>query len=769
MDLENTMLQYRTPLLQLEENGSTRDGPVSAELSLADVLNMVIGFIRRQFLIILSVVPLTVGLGIIYLRTTPPLYTAEAKILIDTGKVQISNQPVFGDGPVNLAIVDSQIEILKSDNFALSLIKKLHLTQDPEFANPNQGLFSRTLNRLLNRFGSKATKKESDPDSQERALAVFIKRLAVNHVAATYIIDIQFQSTNPGRAAELANAVAEAFVRDQIEARYETIGRAAGWLQDRLTELRVQASAAEHAVVDYKTKHNIVDTGGRLINEQQLNEINTALIKARADMVEAKARLDRVSQIVSNNDLDPSAVEVATVADALHNEIIIKLRQQYLELAQRESLFSNRLGRDHLAVVNIRNQMRETRRSIFDEFRRIAGAYKSEYDIAKERENSLQASLAATVAGSQSTNAAQIELRQLESSAQSYRALYDSFQKRYTDFAQQQSFPLTEAQVTRALPPSASSSPKYVKILAMATAGGFAIGFAMALLREIADRVFRTSKQVETRLRTECVAMLPMLKPARKDAFHVNKKNVTSGAATRVVAPNRNLCRHVVDSPLSQFTEAIRAIKLTIDIGSGVKSSKVIGITSSLPDEGKSTISASIAQLCAQSGARVILVDCDLRKRSLSYDLAPNATVGMLEVITEVAKFDEVVWSDPSTKLAFLPVVVESRLAHTSEILASAAMKGLFNRLREKYDYVIVDLSPLAPVVDVRAAAHLLDSFLLVLEWGKTKIDVVEHALNTSRGVYDKLLGVIMNKVDFARLGRYEYSTYYSRYGYYVE
>ena len=133
------MLQYRAPLVQLEESGSTHDVPFSAEPSLAEHLATVIGFIRRQFPIIFSVVPLTLGLAVAYLYTTPPRYTAEARILIDTGKVQVSNQPVFGESPVNMAIVDSQIEGLKSDNFALSIVRSLHLAQDPEFVGSNQG------------------------------------------------------------------------------------------------------------------------------------------------------------------------------------------------------------------------------------------------------------------------------------------------------------------------------------------------------------------------------------------------------------------------------------------------------------------------------------------------------------------------------------------------------------------------------------------------------------------------------------------------------
>ena len=169
----------------------------------------------------------------------------------------------------------------------------------------------------------------------------------------------------------------------------------------------------------------------------------------------------------------------------------------------------------------------------------------------------------------------------------------------------------------------------------------------------------------------------------------------------------------------------------------------------------------------------MILVDCDLRHPSLSQELVPNATAGLIDIITGSASLEEVIWTDPSTKLSFLPVVVKSRLTHTSEILASDALRRLFDRLRGSYDYVIVDLSPLAPVVDVRSTAHLLDTYVFVIEWGKTKIDVVEHALNGARGVYDNLLGVVLNKVDLKRFMRYEshrrdyyYNRHYARYGY---
>ena len=627
------MLQiYNSPSVQVREGGSTHDVPYSAELSAADLLAKVIGFIHRQFPVILSVVLLTIGLAAVYIFTTPPLYSAEARMMFDTGKVQLFEHSILGQDPVNSAMMDSQLEILKSENFALSVIENLHLTEYPEFAEFHGGLIG---NLVSNLFKSNKNETKSELEVTRRVMRAFEDRLTVSRVGMAYVIEIGFKSIDPVGAAQIANAVADTFIADQVEAKYHTIRNTAAWLQDRLNELRGQASAAERAVVEYKTKYSIVDSGGRLTNEQQLTELNTALVKARADTVEAQARLDRLSQILRSDDFNPEATELAAVTDTLHSDIISKLRQQYLELAQREALFSNRLGANHLAVVNLRSQMREIRRSILDQMKQIAAAYNSDYDIAKVREDSLEKSVAATITGSQATNKAQIDLRQLESAAQTYRALYDNFQQRYMDSVQQQSLPMTEARIiTRASRPSAKSSPKSLLILAAATMGGLVLGLGLAMLREIFDRAFRTDKQVEAQLKTECVSLVPMIKPGAK-AAPVGTRAAADLAASRIIAPNAGLLRYVIDSPLSPFAESIRAIKVNVDADGAARSNKVVGITSSLPNEGKSTIAASLAQLSAHGGARVILVDCDLRKPSLSQELVPNATPGLIDVITE--------------------------------------------------------------------------------------------------------------------------------------
>jgi polysaccharide biosynthesis transport protein len=312
-------------------------------------------------------------------------------------------------------------------------------------------------------------------------------------------------------------------------------------------------------------------------------------------------------------------------------------------------------------------------------------------------------------------------------------------------------------------------------VLGLALLGGIGFGAGLALLRELLDRVIRTNRQIQSALNAECLALvpsIPMIKPGTKAVVPVSIRTAAYPIASRIIAPNPSLLRYVVDSPLSSFAESIRAVKMSIDQSGAAKSNKVIGITSALPNEGKSTIAASLAQLSAHGGARVILVDCDLRNPSLSRELAPKAAPGLVDVITDRVNLDDLIWSDPSSQLSFLPAGVRSRLVHTSEIIGSEAMKRFFVRLRESYDYVIVDLSPIAPLVDVRAATHLVDSYVFVVEWGKTKIHVAEHALNTARGVYDNLIGVVLNKVNLKALHRYErhsdyyYNRHYARYGY---
>ncbi len=739
--------------------------PGSQLISPSELWRSTLGFLRRQYIVILAVTLLIVALGVTYLFTTPPSYTAHAMLMIDARKVQLfQQQSIVGDLAMDSPMVESQVELLKSENVALSVIKELHLTEDPEFVGSGGGFVGAVMEFVSSYFGPEAPPSEFE--LTRRAVSAFRDRLSIKRVGLTYVIDIGFRSLNPDRAAQIANALADAYIVDQLDAKYQATKRASVWLQDRIAELQQQASAADRAVVEFKAKHNIVDAGGRLLNEQQLAELNSQLVAARGATSEAKARLDRIDEIIRSDTPE------GTVTDTLKNDVVSKLRSQYLDLAAKEADWSARYGSGHLAAVNLRNQMREIRRSILDELKRLRETYKSDYEIAKQREESLQKDLAQVVAQSQTANEAAVQLRDLESSSTTYRALYDNFLQRYMESVQQQSFPITEARlISRASHPLRPSHPQTFLILALSIAGGMALGVGAGILRDISDRVFRTSGQIEEALQVNCIAVLPLVgrNTARKPRLVVDAKN----AGPRTIVPQNHAHWTVVDEPFSRFAEAVRSIKVSADLHGVGKSNRVIGFTSALPNEGKSTVAASLALLIAQAGGKVILVDGDLRNPSITRDLTPEAREGLLEVVGGKLSLDEAVWTDPATKLAFLPTVVRSRVAHTDEILASEQTKALFEQLRERYQYVIVDLSPLAPVVDVRTTSHLVDSYVFVVEWGRTKRDVVEHAISGSRTVYENLLGAVLNKVQIDTLARYEghggnyyRNKYYTRYGY---
>ena len=831
-----------------------REAALPEFVSGTETLQTFISFVRRQLPVIAFITLLSIALGLIYVITARPSFTAQAQLMIDARKMQVfQQQSIMGDIPIDTAQVESQVEVLKSENIALAVIKKLHLTDDPEFVGSGGGLLGTLFGFVFSPFGYDQATSEFQLTRQ--AIKVFQDRLSIKRVGLTYVIQIAFQSYDAERAAQIVNAIADAYVVDQLDAKYQATRRASTWLQDRIKELRAQVSGAENAVVAFKTLHNIVNVGGsdkRLLGEQEVAELSSQLVIARAHTAESRARLDRIDAVLKTD--SPNASFGATVTDTLKSDVVSKLRSQYLELSAREADWSARYGHDHLAAVNLRNQMQEIRNSIFDELKRLGETYKSDFEIAKQREEGVRKELAQAVSKSQTTDTAMVSLRELESTAQTYKTLYDNFLQRYMESVQQQSFPISEARlISSASRPLQKSNPKTLLVLAIAGLGGMAFGFGIGMLRDLSDRVFRTSEQVGNLLQADCIALVPLWTGNEVSSASQNqsaatgwnnshtisrdqnksraiasslfskiveafrsftlvsdlhgtikstKLNVTSFAASlsdesgpandsldsiimespktnpqlagpRTIMRSDNPIWAIVDAPFSRFSEAIRSIKLAVDLNVTLKSTRVIGFTSSLPNEGKSTIAGALAQLLSQVNTRTILVDCDVRNPSLSRSLAPNAKIGLLEVLTGKVSLEEALWKDPATNLVFLPMVSKARLRHSSEILGSDPTKKLFDQLRESYDYVVADFSPLAPVVDVRAAAHLVDSFIFVVEWGQTKIGIVERSLVDAQNVYENLLGVVLNKVDMNVFGRYAsshedyyYNKHFARYGY---
>ncbi|WP_316161845.1 polysaccharide biosynthesis tyrosine autokinase [Bradyrhizobium sp. SZCCHNRI20481] len=758
---------------------------------------MALGFLRRHYLVIAITTVLSLVASFALLKILPPTYSADVKIMLGTSKAAVvqPQPPVQDEPPLDM---ESQIEILKSKSIATAVIDKLNLADDPDFngkASPLHGAVD-AVRRLV------SSAPQPNGPSMDDLLDEFQRRMNAFRIGTSTVVEVDFSASDPNRAAMIANAIVKEYFDQQLKAEANEHRTITAWLHDRLQDLGNDATAAERSVNELKSRYNIVSADGRFMDQQQVTELTNRLVAVRTRTASLMTRLNRFDDMLATSNADMTIDRVAAVSDfspaelsgnvnppdglSLSNSnstlIINSLRQQYLDSAKREYEYSAKYGKDHIAVVNIRATMKSIRQAIVDEVRRLADVAKHDYEESKQQQQEIEKQLAQAVVRSQDTRAAELSLRELETSAKSYRSLYDTFLQRYMGSVQQGSFPIAKARViSTATPPKKKIKPKSIVLMAIGLFGGLALGGGLGLLAEVKDRSFRTTDQVEDRLRLPCLSVVPLLKRGEVDRF--TKKATVNAVAKadpdkaepdssqRMVSRGPGTCWAASAMPTSRFAESIRSLKVAIDQDPSRTSRKVFGLTSALPNEGKSIIAASLAQLIANSGKRVIVVDCDLRNPSLSAMLAPDAGTGIADIVLGGCQLADAVWTDPVTRLDFLPGTGAAQ-RDTSDILGNEQMRKLFEQLRAAYDYVIVDLPPLAPVVDARAVSALLDSFVLVVEWGRTPAEVVEHALNTAPNVYDALFGVVLNKTNMKALKRYanhfgDYYNhkYYARYG----
>jgi polysaccharide biosynthesis transport protein len=722
--------------------------PVSSEaahiggLSLLEIRD----FVKRQWRLIALVTALAIVAGITHLALAPRKFTAQADMIIDTKRVTFTQSELATENRiVEDASVESEIETTKSEKVAGVVAKRLNLTADPEFVGAGESL----KQRIFSLFRSSAPAPE--PSSEEILRGVIGQlrgNLNVARVGRSYIEQIAYTSLDPNKAARIANAFADAYIEDQLEAKFEATHRASIWLEQRIGELRKQASDAYKEVQDFKSQNGIIiGVDGKLASEVELDQLGVALAKARAETSQAKAKLDRIEHVLALRP-DPSKESLSIpdpiVTDALSNPVITKLRQQFLDDQNKESEWSARYGVDHQAARNLRAEMAALQRAIWDEVSRIAESYKSEVQIAKAQEESIERRMTEVFQQSAATRQSQVRLRELETAANTYRNIYETFLSRFTQSVQQQSFPSTEARVvTYASAPYGPSSPKKSLTLALATICGFSLGIALAIARERMSRQIHTRAQLESLLGTSCLAVFP--------AFAGKRPAIGKSGSTKDSTAFKQISNV---APFSATAEALRYIKVAIDLHP--KGGKIVGIVSALPGEGKTTVAAGLADFLAKSGSRTLLIDADLRNPSMSKMLGYAGTPGVLDMVANQTSFEDLVITDSKHKFDFLPSSSRIKPTNSSDILNSPAMKKLLKTAKNDYDYVLVDLPPILPVVDVKATAHLLDAFLLVVEWGGTSTDEVLKAVGTSTILSERILGAVLNKADEVVMRRFE-------------
>lgn len=712
-------------------------------------LMAVVAMLRRRLNVILGIVVTITLLVMLVVFQMTPLYTASTQLLLNNQSQKVVDMEAVMSGlPADSATVDSQVQVILSRSIAQRVIERLNLLDDPEFnssVRPSSFAFLTDFKKWLGSFfkTDEAPNEERTRDAEmAAAINKFISREQVRRIGPTYLMEVSFTSSDRIKSAKIANAIADTYILDQLEAKFDATKQASEWLSSRLEGLRIQLENSEKAVELYKVQNNLVGTGGTTVSEQQLSEINGQLILARADRAEKQAKYERARSARG------SGLEALT--DVQQSQTISQLRQQEAQLARKQAEMSSRYGPRHPSIVNIDAERRDLGRQIGAEVSRIIASIQNDAIIADTRVAALEQSLRELQEKTGEGNQAYVRLRELEREASANRAVYESFLNRFKETSQQEGLQTSDARViSEAAVPSSPSAPKKMLIFILSLFVSGAVGVGVALVLERLDNGFRTSGQLEKAVGLPHLATLPIVPNEGK-----------AGAQD-----------YILTKPLSSFAEGLRSLRTALALSDVDNPPKVILFTSSLPSEGKSTSAVSFARAAALAGSKVIVVDCDLRRPSVARLFgAEKPKQGLVEYLAGNSSLEEVICQDSKSELHYLPIAAGA--ANPSDILGSMQMRRLFQTLRNSYDLVVIDSAPVLPVVDSRVIGKQADKTVFVVRWAETPRDAVLNALKELQSFEVDIAGVVMTQVDTVQQAKYGYGDsgyYYSRYSrYYV-
>lgn len=703
------------------------------------------GFLRRRAAAIILVASMVTGLALLYVSQLAPTYMASATLLVDQRRAdnfQAAHTTLDSLGVS--AQIESQVEVLRSFGLAAKVVDRLNLADLRTDMAPGAGLIAHRVAPLKTAMGLGRPAPSSDSADVRAAQAAdtVSRMITVRRVGLTFIIEVSVVAEDPQAAAKLANAVTDVYVAEQLGAKSQATHEASDWLHARIGELSAQATAADAAVQKYKKDHNIVATDEGLINEQQLTALTAKLATLRAATIAAKAQLARAKLMLSGGDTSG-----AVMGEGLQSGIIDNLRQKLIDKQRQYAEWRVRFGAQHEVVRRLEAEIGELQAGIRGEMQRIVGTATNSVEIAQASENATQAQVDAVVDQSGRVNSDRVQLRALQSEAETYRTLYTNFLQRYTQAAQDQSFPVSEVQVvSAAAPPLLRSGPKRGLIVGGAGVVGLGLGLLVGLVAEIASQRPRARPHGRSARGLECLGTLPLLGaepsgwkgPAEKLRSLVVGGNM--GAMRLPDGGGAGLLRLGVDRPNELFGLAVAGMRREVLRRLGTsREGRVIGCLTLNSGEGTSTVAANLAHALALGGHRTVLVDMA--------DGPGNLTRLMGQQDGENDGLGGRMHQDRKTGLLFRPAIRPAGLPSNNAVTISQSMSAMVKALQRKHDFVILDL----PAVERRMPSHdiltQVDDLLMVGAWTEQDEAKMLEVPDLAAASAVRCLGIVLTMV----------------------
>ncbi len=723
----------------------------------------------RRWKLVLAAPVLTLLAVAGILKLMPAVYQASVQILMFDPRQEDLNpgaQQAASVRAFDIIGTNTEIAIIKSQAMMEDVVRDLKLDQNPEFQQPSSTdahrgwLDSPPLSGMMTRvhafLGEKAGPADVDarsPDtddatrSEEHRIAIAAAMLrdhyVIERLPLSYIMTISARAHEPTLSKQLAETLVRDYFADQKKDRQKGLVQMEAWLAAKLAELKARSTETGLAIERLKTESGVDGTAKDSLVDRQISELNTQLTTAHSEVADKRARLEQIDQQGGGAGIGLNLPETAS-------PVIAQLRMQQTLLTQQEAELRAKFGEGHAAVIAATAQLANIGRAIDDEARRLRSDLQARYDLAVRREQTLRDEIQKLTAGRDNSGDYEKlqELKQLRQAADANSKVYDSYLARYSEIESSKSvIDANERIISAASVPTEPISPRRKLFYLVGGGMGVALGLLLAVVIEMASSGIKMGAEAEQTFGFPVVGNVPM--------YRFGKKLRQSRAQT--------LALSILNEPLSPLSEAIRTIRVCLRLTNQMENPKVVMVTSSVPGEGKSTLSLLLATSSAAAGHRTILIDCDIRGRSISRDFGVQQ-LGLTDVLTGKIDLASSIGRIPETDCFVLPA--GSAIRSPGDLLASPRMAAIIARLREEYDYIVIDTPPLLSVVDGRALAGIADKIIVAIDGRTTRPSSVAEAFRLLRPQARRVAGIVFNKAEPEQLRRYGMHDYASDYPY---
>lgn len=679
----------------------------------------VLRVLLRRWWLIAAVVLLTTSLVYGLLKLRPARYTAGVDILIERDETSFADLQRDSRLPgIDPAEMETHLRVLGSDRLALTVIHQLGLEPRPAESSAWTPLAERTrelLASVLERSGAGEAQAASEGASgpEEQMLGEFRRQLAIRRDPLAHVITVSYTADDPATAAAVANGLAESFLAELVSAKRTTLAQSAEYLRERVDALESELDGFERGAKDFQNESELYQVHGAPAAELRYGELVRELSLAETARNRARAR---AAQVGSGGQM----------SEELSTPVMAELRKQEAEVARRIAEYASRFGERHPAMVDGRAELEDIRANLRAERGRIAQEVQTELAVTETQVRDLREQIAATERQLARNAGAQVELKELRTRADTTRSMYTDMLDRYQRATEQQHLLRPPARViSAARPPTQPDSKQALLVLGFTAFGSLAGAMGLALLLDMGRRGFETAEELERETGVPVFGALPLIRRGRR-----------SGRSDNIEA--------------AVFTEAVQRAVARILPPTLPAGGQVVGITSALPDEGKSTIGLAMGRQLASRGRRVLLIHADLHKELPPRFLddcngAPHDLVDLLQAPGRV-RAEDAVLRDRRTGLHVLAARAPDLDA--TRLLASPAFSSLLGEARRRYEIVLVDTPPVLAVSDYVVIAGMADQLLFAVRWKATPRRAVRAALREILATGLPLRGLILNQVE---------------------